>query len=357
MYYAGIDLHSRNHVVVVITGTGKKVERTRLPNDISHTLGILDQYKEELKSVAVESTYNWYWLVDKLRAAGYPINLAHPAAFERYRGVKYTDDYSDANFLAQHLRRGDLPMGNIMEPELRHLRDLVRKRTMFVQERTKHYLSLQSLISRNSGMPMNMNNLKNLTESDIDEMYSNEHLCLSAKSNIHMINHLNEEIKALEKVILKEARLEEDFKVLLTYPGIGNILAITIMYETGDLSRFRSVGSYASYCRLVPSVRKSNGKGKGRNNGKNGNAYLCWAYIEAATFAVRYCPAAAKYYHRKSAKTNMFVAKKALANKIARTCFHMMKDNAPFDVARAYGPSAAADELDAGVGENPLRPD
>jgi len=127
-----------------------------------------------------------------------------------------------------------------------------------------------------------------------------------------------------------------EFQDLLTVSGIGQILALTIMLETGDIRRFPAVGNFASYCRCVGSQKLSNGKRKGSGNTKKGNKYLAWAFVEAAHFAVRYNPCIKRFYQRKQAKTNTVVATKAVAHKLARACFYILRDQVPFDVSKAF---------------------
>jgi transposase len=122
----------------------------------------------------------------------------------------------------------------------------------------------------------------------------------------------------------------------LTVDGIGPVLGLTIMLETGDIRRFPDVGNYASYARCVASAHVSNGKKKGKGNTKNGNKYLGWAFIEAATFAARYNEDIERYYQRKKAKTHVMVAKKAVAHKLARACYVMLRDQTAFDVRKAF---------------------
>ncbi len=109
------------------------------------------------------------------------------------------------------------------------------------------------------------------------------------------------------------------------------------MLETGDISRFKKVGQYASYCRCVNGARYSNGKKKSNTNTKNGNKYLAWAFIEAANFAIRYNDTVKRYYQRKLAKTNVVIAKKTVAHKLARACFYVLRDQVEFDVNKAFG--------------------
>lgn len=140
----------------------------------------------------------------------------------------------------------------------------------------------------------------------------------------------------MEKEVMAQAKLRKEFGMLLSIPGIGKILALTIMFEVGDIHRFPKVGNYSSYCRCVKSERLSNGKKKGENNRKNGNRYLAWAYVEAANFAKRYCPDAQKFWQRKQAKRNNIVAIKALSNKIARASYYVMRDQVPFDPGKLF---------------------
>ena len=91
-----IDLHSTNNVTVLTDEQDKIVYQKRLPNDLGLILKELSAYRSELEGIVVESTYNWYWLVDGLMEQGYKVHLANTAAIQQYNGLKYTDDNSDA---------------------------------------------------------------------------------------------------------------------------------------------------------------------------------------------------------------------------------------------------------------------
>ena len=146
----------------------------------------------------------------------------------------------------------------------------------------------------------------------------------------------NREIDKLEQRLHQCVGLRPEFRLLTSVPGIGPTLATLIMLEVGTIERFAAVGNFASYARCVDSARISNGKKKGQGNVKNGNAYLAWAFVEAANFARRYCAEARRFYDRKKARTNGVVATKALAHKLARACYHMLKEQQPFDVKRCF---------------------
>jgi transposase len=161
-------------------------------------------------------------------------------------------------------------------------------------------------------------------------------LALAIQSNLTVMRCLDEQISGLESIVLKQAKLKSEFKKLLTVDGIWHIPGMTIMYEAGSMERFEKVGHFASYARCVDSSRWSNGKKKGAGNRKNGNKYLAWAFIEAAHYAVRYNERIRSFYQRKQAKTNKIVAAKAVAHKLARACYHVLKEQTPFDEARAF---------------------
>ncbi len=335
--YGGIDLHSNNNVVTLLDEQDQVIYQRRLSNDLSYILSELAPYKEALQGLAVESTYNWYWLVDGLMEVGYKLHLANTAAVKQYEGLKYSDDHSDSRWLAHLLRLDILPQGYIYPKAGRAVRDLLRKRRQLVQLRTTNLLSIQNLVSRNTGHSMSANRIKQLTSPQVEELFPDQDIALAIQSNRVVMSTLHEQIKILERAVTKKAKLKPEYGYLLSTPGIGVILGLTIMLETGDIHRFAKAGNYASYCRCVGSTHTSNGKQKGKGNIKNGNRYLAWAFVEAANFAIRYNDRIKGYYQRKAAKTNNVVAIKTIAHKLARACYYMMRDQKSFEIERAFG--------------------
>src|SRR4026209_2849080 len=222
--YGAIDLHSTNSVTVVINEQDQVVYQKRLPNDLSQIAQQLSSYRRSLQGIVVESTYNWYWLVEGLMEKGYRVHLANTAAIQQYNGLKYTDDDSDARWLAHLLRLGILPEGCIYPKQERMVRDLLRKRGQLVHQRTANLLSIQSLISRTTG-------------NSISAQY---------------------------------------------------------------------------------------------------NKYLAWAFVEAANFAIRFNSRIKSFYQKKKSKSHKIVAIKAVAHKLCRACYYIMKDQVVFDVTKAF---------------------
>lgn len=336
MKYSGIDLHSNNSVVAVIDEGDRVVAERRLPNALSRVIEFLEPWRSELVGVVVESTYNWYWLVDGLQAAGFEVKLASTGAIKRYEGLKRSGDETDARYLAHLLRLGILPTGYICPPRERALRDLARRRLQLVRSRTAQILSVENQLTRQTGGRMRSNDVKRLTPEEVYALGLPRDVACGMAANVAVIQTLNAEIERLEARLGEAVSRSVGWKLLNTAPGVGEILATTILLETGPIGRFAEVGRFASYARCVDSVRVSNGKKKGEGNAKNGNKYLAWAFVEAAHFAARFCPQAKRFYARKCAKTNGAVATKALAHKLARACYHMLKRGEPFDVKRCF---------------------
>lgn len=273
-------------------------------------------------------------------AARYKVHLANTAAIQQYSGLKHSDDNSDANWLATLLRLGILPEGYIYPKEQRMLRDLLRKRMQLVQLKTKNMLSIQGLYERHLNKKLNNNAIKQLTLDKLASDFDDVNVRLAVSGNLAVQHCLSEQVKLIEASLHRQLKCTGAFIRLTSIDGIGLILALTIMLETGDISRFKQAGHFASYCRCVSGARYSNGKKKGSSNSKNGNKYLAWAFIEAANFAIRYNETIKKYYQRKLAKTHMMVAKKTVAHKLARACFHVLRDDVDFDVNKAFGAPA-----------------
>jgi len=252
--YVGMDLHSSNTYTGIMTKGFKRVFAKRITNDLPLILDALEPFRKDIRGIVVESTYNWYWLVDGLMDAGYDcLHLANPSAIKQYEGLKHVDDKYDSFWLAHLLSLRILPEGYIYPKEERPVRDLLRKRSFLVKQRTSHVHSLKSMIERNTGKRISTRELTGPRSIDMERLLKEEHLILSAgasKSNIEMLNY---HIKIIEKAVSKKIKVKKDFEFLQTVPGIGQILALTIMLEVGDISRFPKVGDFSSYCRCVSS--------------------------------------------------------------------------------------------------------
>lgn len=354
-YYAGIDLHSNNLTIAIVNSQGKRIKHAKLFNELPMLEAFLKPFRSRIHTIAVESTYNWYWLVDGIEDMGYHVVLANPAGMEQYNGIKHADDKTDAYFIAELLRLGILPTGHIYNRETRGVRDLFRRRAQMVGKRTAFLLSVRNLHSRTFGSGIAAAHVKSCEPEDLTELFKDPAERLAAMTYKLHIDAFTLSIKRMEKEVRSIAEKMPSYIRLKSIPGIGDILGMTIMMETGDINRFPTAEDFASYSRTVPAKRTTNNKLKGENNRKCGNRYLAWAFIEAANLIRNHDVRARKWFDRKAAKTNRIVATKALACKIAKAAWHILKDGSVYDGARLFGHSTQAARKDLGSAKEPCK--
>jgi len=323
--------------VAIMDSDEKLLCQKKISNETELILQLLSPYPTEEVSIVVESTFNWYWLVDTLQSHGYTVKLANPAAMKQYSGLKYTDDRSDAIWLARMLKMNIIREGYIYPKEERPIRDLMRRRMLFTRQRTQMILSLKSLIERETGQRVSANMITGEQKPfPVREILQDEDLIFTVECMLSTIYEHKHNIQKIEKRLKNKLKLRPEFINLTSINGVGTILALTIMLEVGDIRRFKTVGDFSSYCRCVSSKRTSNNKIKGKGNSKNGNKYREWAFVEAANFLRRYNSEAQRYYQKKAAKTKTVVATKTLAHKLARAAYYMIRDNVPFDEKKMF---------------------
>jgi len=333
---AGLDLHSNNVMIGLMNQDGKRVAHRKLDCNLKEVADYLEPLKSQLQSLAVESTFNWYWLLDGLRERGYPIDLANPAKIEQYNGLKHVNDKDDAFHLAELQRLNILPKAHVYDPKLRPVRDLLRRRSGLVHQRTALLLSFKSLYARTTGQALDLSDAKRMDPKEAPKLYEHPANQLIAQVQAEHIQALEKSVQRVEKAVLACAREIPLYGKLLTIPGIGKILGMTITMEVGDIKRFKTDGDFASYCRTVDAKRLSNGKTKSDNNQKCGNKYLSWAFVEAANFAKRYDENCRRWFDRKKSRTSTVIATKALACKLAKAAWHMMAHQVDYDPARMF---------------------
>ena len=336
--YAGIDLHSTNSYIAMADEEGRRLKGCRVGNDLGQIIDVLSEHGEALEGIAVESTYNWYWLVDGLMELGWKVHLANPAAMQQYKGLKHAGDRHDAFWLAEMLRLGILPEGYIYPKQIRPVRDLLRTRSALVGKRTSLMTNLSNIVTRNTGRTPKGNDMKALRENRVAPLLADDRYLQASIEGIKaIIDTLTRRINEIEKVITTSTRLDPAYENLRSIPGVGKVLGLTIVLETGPISRFPTVGNYVSYCRKVPSSYISNNKLKGRGNVKNGNRHLASAFGQAADHARRHDDRVRAFYNRKKRKTNAAVAHASVAHKLARVTYHMMNTGERFVAERAFG--------------------
>lgn len=335
--YAAADLHSNNTVLAIVDESGQQRLKRRMPNDLCEINQALTPFRDEIIGVAVEATYNAYWLIDGLTANGYPMQMVNTLAVPQYAGLKHGDDDTDALHLANLMRLGLLPTAYIYPREQRPLRDVMRRRMLLVQQSVRLLQSVQGYWARATGQSLGANDFRKLTAKQLKATFTDPTELFAVATLIRSWKGLQEGIDGIGDWLREDLCQRPSLRALRTIPGVGLVLGLTILLESGDAQRFGEVGEYASYCRMVPAGRFSNGKKKGAGNRKCGNRYLAWAWMEAANFAMRHDETARRWYQRQLArKKKRVVALKALAHKLARAGYYLLRDGGKFDVHRVF---------------------
>jgi transposase len=334
--YCGADLHGSNVFLTLCDQQGHRVMERRVKANLGSVNRALDQYWDRIRVMAVESTYNWYWFVDGLREQGRDVRLANPARMEPYEGLKASNDATDAGWIAEQLRLGILPECYVYPPEVRPIRDLLRRRMLIMQQRIQTQLSLGSLFARQGWEWPAPKAWEGWGLEEIRGLKTDPYTELQVTVLRELFRKQDRLVQWVEEKILESLKPQADYQRIRQVPGIGLILGMVVLLESGEFRRFASAGDYASYCRTVKSVRSSNGKSKGQNNRKNGNRYLSWAFAEAAVFAIRYYPRIESWYERKKRRSNAPKAMRALASKLAKATWHVMQGK-EFNEAMLFG--------------------
>ena len=333
MFYSGIDLSARDSFICIVNDDLSILLHRKLLNDLPAIASLLDPFKPSLQ-IVVESTFNWYWLVDGLQALGFQVCLAHTLGLSMITHAKVKTDRRDAFALARLLRADLIPKAYIYPASSRPVRDLLRRRLKAVALRAQEYGSLRQLLLRQAILSTSRNLIKLADDTDLNAWFSHPLVLLSASQQLERIELLSTQIRELEQQILDLTGDKADYKRLLAISGIGKILALTILYETGEISRFKDVRHFSSYCRLVPGVAQSGAVSRRGRATKQGNPYLKSAFNQAAVVAVRSYPAIKRCYqrhlqrHRGSARK--LVAYNVIAHKLAQAVYFVLKQGADY---------------------------
>ena len=341
-YNCGIDLHARQMYVCVMNKEGDKLLHVNIKgNDFDYFLKRIEPYKHDM-TVVCESTFNWYWLADACFEADLEFVLAHALYLKHIHGGKNKNDRIDSEKLAHLLRANLIPPSYVYPSEHRPMRALFRLRMNYVWERSAllGHLTMNQHTEGLVPVPRTNHN-RDEQEAEILAQYTNPLLQMAVTSDMAVVRSYDKQIRFIEKELEKQVKkiFERDYKLLQTVPGVGRILALSILFEMDAVSRFPTVKDFVSYSRLVKGSVASAGKVKGLCGGKMGNAYLRWTFGQVAIIAKRSHPLLTVYAERLVSKHGKFKGNAILANKLARTIYFMLQKGTVFDVERVIATS------------------
>lgn len=331
-YYCGIDLHARLLYVCIIDQEGNPCVHKEISADPEKLHALLKPYIGNIV-VGVECMHCWYWVADFCADLGVDFILGHALYMKAIHGGKAKNDRIDSFKIATLIRGGNFPLAYVYPKEMRATRDLLRRRMAIV----RHGANLKAHVVNTTSqynLPPNKVNLKNVSAR---EQLKSTFPELSVQKNIHLdmviLDCYAEQLSKVEWFIEQQAKQHNPvyLHLLKSISGIGRILALTIIYEIGHIDRFESVQKFASYSRLVKCKAESAGKQYGTQGNKIGNAHLKWAFSEAAVLYLRGNKKAQKYLLKLQKRMSKAKALSALAHKLGRCIYFMLKNETVFD--------------------------
>ena len=353
--YCGIDLHAKRMYTCVLKQDGEIVFHQNLKTQPEAFLTAIEPFRDRDLVVGIESTYNWYWLADVCEEAKLPFVLGHAYAMKSIHGGKNKNDKKDSLKIAMLLRGGNFPIAYAYPKAMRAQRDLTRRRCYFVRQRAE----LQTHV-RNTATQYNVatpsGQLRYLCNQEgLADRFPNRGAKLTITADLNMINALTQQITAVEDELRQLARIDDAgvFYRLKSVPGIGDILAMVILYEVGDIRRFASAGDFLSYCRLVPGSHESAGKKYGSPGRKQGNPHLKWAFSEAISLMIRDGDFVKEFFKRWEKRYGRGKALSILAARLGRAVFLMLKRGDTFDEAKFF--HLSQEEAAARLSDSPKR--
>ena len=335
-FYCGVDLHARTMFAHVLDHQGKTVFEQDLPADPELFLKAIQPYRKDLV-VGCECMFAWYWLADLCEDQGIPFALGHALAMRHIHQGKSKSDKIDAGKLAAMLRGGLFPLAYAYPRARRQTRDLLRRRSFFVRQRSQLIAHIVNTNSQFNLPPLTrkLTYAANRSEA-IADRFADPSTRLMVETDLALIADYDRQIAKLELHLTRTAKVDDPvtFGFLRTVPGIGPILGLTLLYEIDAIARFPEVGNFLSYSRLVRCEHSSAGKVKGSGSKKVGNAHLKWAFSEAACLMIRAVPAVKGWMQRQEAKRGKRKALSVLEAKLGRAVYHLWRKQQAFDLKR-----------------------
>jgi transposase len=331
--YCGIDLHARSMYVCILNQDGEIMLHRNMKASPEPFLKAIAPYREEMV-VAVECIFTWYWLADLCAQEGIPFVLGHALYMKAIHGGKAKNDKIDAHKIAVLLRGGMLPQADVYPADMRATRDLLRRRMYLTRKRAELLAHIQNTNSQYNLPEIGKKLAYKANRDGVAERFSDPAVQKSMEVDLALLGYYDPLLSDLELHIVKAAKQHNanPLYLLQTVPGIGKILSLVLLYEIHDIQRFPRVQDFVSYCRLVKCARESAGKRYGTAGAKIGNAYLKWAFSEAAVLFLRDNPAGQKYLTRLEKKHGQGKALTLLAQKLGRAVYYMLKRQKAFDM-------------------------
>ena len=334
-YYCGIDLHARSMYLCIVNQAGEVLLHRDLPAGPEPFLRAIAPYRADVV-VAVECIFTWYWLADLCAREHIAFVLGHALYMKAIHGGKAKNDKIDAHKIAAILRGGTLAQAYVYPPRMRATRDLLRRRNHLVRKRAELLAHIQNTNSQYNLPEFGKKIARKSNREGLSERFADPCVRTSIDLDQALIDLYDEKLRGVESTLVKSAKKHDAnaYVRLRSVPGIGEILALVILYEIETIERFEKVGNFLSYARLVKCARESAGKKYGTGGAKIGNVHRRWAFGEAACLFLRNNPEGQAYHQRLVNQYGKSKALSILSQKLGRAVYVMLKRQETFDMKR-----------------------
>jgi transposase len=334
-HYCGIDLHAKAMYVCLLDQSGTKLVHKNLPTTPEAFLRIVAPYREELV-VGVDCRFTWYGLADLCQQEGIAFVLGHALYMKAIQGGKAKNDKIDAHKIAVLLRGGMVPVAYVYPAEMRATRDLLRRRCHLVRQRAELLAHIQNTNSQYNLPEIDKKLAYQANRDGVADHFPDPSVHKTIALDGALIDHYDKGLREVELYLTRTAKVHDvqTFARLQSVPGIGQTLALVLLYEIQDIARFPRVQDFVSYCRLVKCAKESNHKRLGTSGKKSGNVHLRWAFAEAAALFLRHNHPGKAYFTKLEHKHGKAKALTVLAQKLARAVYYMLSRHQAFDLKR-----------------------
>ncbi len=329
-FYCGVDLHSSNMYLCVIDRDQKKILHKNVQNQQTEVfLKMIAPYQHDLV-LGCESTYAWYWLADLCFDNNIEFILGHALYMKAIHGSKVKNDRVDSEKIARLIQSGLFPLAYVYPGSKRHLRDLLRRRLYFVHQRADLFAHIQLLNHQVNNPPLGRLSKANYKSKDLPSLFKDQSLA----ANLQLLEHYDTVIRDLEVYILQHTRTHnrQQLHILQSIHGVGEIIALTILYEIDHIQRFARPQNFVSYCRLIKCSHESAGKKYAGSNSKIGNPHLKRAFSEAASYVIKFNPEIQKYFEKLASRKGKKLAYSIIARQLAHTVYFMLNRGTVFNM-------------------------
>jgi transposase len=320
MLYLGVDVDKRSCWVTFLEADGQEREQRKLSMDPK----ALREYFGKIPrpaAVAVEATFNWYYFLNVIEPLGLELHLVHPQKTKAIASARIKHDKLDSRILARLLHAGFIAEAWIAPPRVRELRQLLRFRTRTVRWATRAKNGVHGVLNR-QGIYSPVDSLFGPQgRAFLEEVKLKELDRWEVDDQLARLDLLEEQMRELDQEIRERDKASPVAQALDAIPGIGPFIALLLVAEIGDLSRFPTAKHLVSYMGLAPSLYAS---GERRWTGqitKQGSSLLRWALVQAAHVAAR-SPQFAGWYEAQRQRHGGGRAAVALARKLATISYY-----------------------------------